>query len=298
VTVRAAKWSCEPIRPVHEVSRPDIQMPARACDTHMHAFGPLDRYPSVATPRYDHPGGSLQQYASVAAALAIERMVIVQPSFYGTDNSFLLEALEKVGSPARGVVMLPDTEVAPSTLEELHERGVRGLRLNFFGMHDLGAAKSEYLQALRKAAGLARSIGWHVELYSPGVVIRDLVEHLPEIGVAVSVDHMGYMKTGHGMTDTDFAKFVETVKSGQVWVKLTAPYRLSSDADWLHADDMARALIAAAPERMLWGTDWPHIPDCGLDTGALLARLLRWCPDDGLRTRILVDNPARLYGYM
>jgi 2-pyrone-4,6-dicarboxylate lactonase len=298
VTVRAAKWSCEPIRPVHEVSRPDIQMPARACDTHMHAFGPLDRYPSVATPRYDHPGGSLQQYASVAAALAIERMVIVQPSFYGTDNSFLLEALEKVGSPARGVVMLPDTEVAPSTLEELHEQGVRGLRLNFFGMHDLGAAKSEYLQALRKAAGLARSIGWHVELYSPGVVIRGLVEHLPEIGVAVSVDHMGYMKSGHGMTDTDFAKFVETVKSGQVWVKLTGPYRLSSDADWLHADDMARALIAAAPERMLWGTDWPHIPDCGLDTGALLARLLRWCPDDGLRTRILVDNPAHLYGYM
>jgi 2-pyrone-4,6-dicarboxylate lactonase len=273
-------------------------MPAHACDTHMHAFGPLDRYPSVATPRYDHPGGSLQQYASVAAALEIERMVFVQPSFYGTDNSFLLEALEKVGAPARGVVMLPDTEVAPNMLEELHERGVRGLRVDFFRMHDLGATQSEYLQVLRKAADLARSIGWHIELYSPGVVIRELTEHLPEIGVAVSVDHMGYMKGGHGLTDADFGKLVETAKSGQVWVKLTGPYRLSSNADWQHADEMARALVNAAPERMLWGTDWPHIPDCSLDTGALLARLVRWCPDDVLRTRILVDNPARLYDYM
>jgi predicted TIM-barrel fold metal-dependent hydrolase len=264
----------------------------------MHAFGPPGLYPSVTTPRYDHPGGGLQQYVSVAAALAIERMVFVQPSFYGTDNSFLLEALEKVGAPARGVVILPDTEVTSNMLEELHERGVRGLRIDFFRMHDLGVAKSEYLQALRRAAGIARTVGWHVELYSPGVVLRDLTEHLPELGVAVSVDHMGYMKSGHGSTDTDFRQFIETVKSGQVWVKLTGPYRLSSDTDWRHADDMARALVEAAPERMLWGTDWPHIPDCSLDTGALLARLARWCPEDELRTRILVDNPAHLYDYM
>jgi len=297
VTDRAAKWSCQPIRPAYDVTRPAIQMPAHACDTHMHVFGPPDLYPSVATPRYDHPGGGLQQYASVAAALAIERMVFVQPSFYGTDNSFLLEALKKVGAPARGVVTLPDTEVAPNTLEELHERGVRGLRIDFFKMHDLGAAKSEYLQALRRAAGIARSVGWHVELYSPGVVLRDLTEHLPEIGVAVSVDHMGYMKSDNGLVDTDFRRFVAAVKSGQVWVKLTGPYRLSRGAHWGHADAMARTLIEAAPERMLWGTDWPHIPDCNLDTGALLARLERWCPEDELRTRILVDNPAQLYDY-
>jgi 2-pyrone-4,6-dicarboxylate lactonase len=272
-------------------------MPARACDTHMHAFGPPDLYPSVMTPRYDHPGGGLQQYTSVAAALAIERMVIVQPSFYGTDNSFLLKALEIIGAPARGVITLPDTEVASDMLENLHERGVRGLRLDFFKMQDLGAGKSEYLQALRRAAGVARSIGWHVELYSPGVVLRDLTEHLAEIGVSVSVDHMGYMKGGYGLTDADFKRFVDTAKSGQVWVKLTGPYRLSSDADWQHADEMARALIEAAPGRMLWGTDWPHIPDCSLDTGALLARLIRWCPEDVLRTRILVDNPAHLYDY-
>jgi 2-pyrone-4,6-dicarboxylate lactonase len=273
-------------------------MPARACDTHMHAFGPPDLYPSVAAPRYDHPRGGLQQYASVAAALGIERMVIVQPSFYGTDNSFLLKALKTLGAPARGVVTLPDTEVASARLEDLHASGVRGLRLDFFKMQDLGAGKSEYLQALRRAAGIAHSIGWHVELYSPGGVLRNLAEHLPDIGVAVSVDHMGYMKDGYGLTDTDFKQFVETVKSGQIWVKLTGPYRLSSDTDWQHADEMARALIEAAPQRMLWGTDWPHIPDCSLDTGALLARLERWCPEDALRARILVDNPAHLYDYM
>jgi predicted TIM-barrel fold metal-dependent hydrolase len=108
---------------------------------------------------------------------------------------------------------------------------------------------------------------------------------------------MGYMKADDGLTDTDFRAFVEAVKSGQVWVKLTGPYRLSSNDDWQHADEMARALVEAAPERMLWGTDWPHIPDCNLDTGALLARLVRWCPEDELRTRILVDNPAHLYDY-
>ena len=272
-------------------------MPAHACDTHMHAFGPPGLYPSVATPRYDHPGGGLQQYASVAAALSIDRMVFVQPSFYGTDNSFLLEALKRVGAPARGVITLPETEVARNVLEKLHERGVRGLRIDLFKMRDLGAAKSEYLQALRRVAGIARSIGWHVELYSPGVVLRTLAEHLPEIGVAVSVDHMGYMKSDDGLTDADFRKFVETVKSGQIWVKLTGPYRLSNGTDWGHADAMARTLIEAAPERVLWGTDWPHIPDCNLDTGALLARLVRWCPEDELRTHILVDNPAHLYDY-
>jgi 2-pyrone-4,6-dicarboxylate lactonase len=273
-------------------------MPARACDTHMHAFGPQDRYPSVAAPRYDYPGGSLQQYASVAAALAIERMVFVQPSFYGTDNSFVIEALREVGPQARGVVTLSDAEVAPNMLEELRATGVRGLRLDFFRMHDRGVAKSEYLQALRRAAALARPIGWHVELYSPGVVIRDLTEHLPDIGVAVCVNHMGYMKKSDGLTEMDFKRFVEAVKSGRVWVKLTGPYRLSEGTDWDHPDEMARTLIEAAPERMLWGTDWPHIPDCSLDTGAVLAGLVHWCPDDVLRTRILVDNPARLYGYM
>jgi predicted TIM-barrel fold metal-dependent hydrolase len=108
---------------------------------------------------------------------------------------------------------------------------------------------------------------------------------------------MGYMKESDGLTEIDFKRFVQTVKSGQVWVKLTGPYRLSEGTDWDHADEMARALIEAAPERMLWGTDWPHIPDCSLDTGALLARLVHWCPEDALRTRILVDNPARLYDY-
>jgi 2-pyrone-4,6-dicarboxylate lactonase len=297
VTIRTGKWSCQPIRPAREVSRPDVAMPACACDTHMHAFGRPDRYPSVATPRYDYPGASLEQYSSVAAVLAIERMVLVQPSFYGTDNSFVLEALKRVGPRARGVVMLPEAGVDESLLEELHGSGVRGLRLDFFRMHDRGAATSDYLQALRRTAALARSVGWHVEIYSPGVVVRDLTQHLPELGVPVSVNHMGYMKRDDGLTHRDFENFVATVKSGWVWVKLTGPYRLSDGADWGHADDMARALIEAAPARMLWGTDWPHIPDCSLDTGSLLTRLVRWCPEDGLRTRILVDNPAHLYDY-
>src|SRR5258708_11931731 len=148
----------------------------------------------------------MEEDGSVGGGVGIERMVIVQASFYGTDNSFLLKALETLGAPARGVVTLPDTEVASDRLEDLHEIGVRGLRLDFFKMQDLGAGKSEYLQALRRAARIAHSIGWHVELYSPGVVLRDLTEHLPEIGVAVSVDHIGYMKGGNALYHVRFTK--------------------------------------------------------------------------------------------
>jgi 2-pyrone-4,6-dicarboxylate lactonase len=272
-------------------------MPADACDTHMHVFGSPNRYPSVADPKYDHPGGSPEEYAAVAAALGIGRMVLVQPSFYGTDNRFLLTALRAAGARARAVVFLPGPAVETRTLDELHERGVRGLRVDFFKLRDRGPVAAECLQLVHTAAALARSVGWHVELYAPGEIVRDLTQHLPELGVPISVNHMGYMRADQGLTDADFRRFVRAVESGPVWVKLTGPYRLADDDGWSRADEMARTLIEAAPERMLWGTDWPHIPDCGLDTGMLLARLAHWCPDESLRTRILVDNPACLYDY-
>jgi 2-pyrone-4,6-dicarboxylate lactonase len=262
----------------------------------MHVFGPQDQYPGISNPRYDYPGGSPKDYSAVAAKLGIERMVLVQSSFYGTDNRFLLETLKDAGAQARAVVFLPDGMDALQ-LEGLNRLGVRGIRLDFFKMRERGAHLDEYRQALRDACGLACTAGWHVELYSPGIVVRNLTRELAETTSCVSVNHMGYMTAEDGLEENDFRRFVDAVRSSLIWVKLTGPYRLSKGDSWRRAEDMALALIEAAPDRMLWGTDWPHIPECDLDTGSLLTALKNWCPEKALRHRILVSNPARLYDY-
>jgi len=262
----------------------------------MHLFGPLDSYPGVADSRYNYPGGDPEHYEALAKTLGIDRMVLVQSSFYGSDNRFLLKALANLGQRGRAVVFLPDDPRA-ALLDALHARGVRGLRLDFFKMRDHGASVSEYEAALSDAARLARSMHWHIELYSPGTIVRDLMNYLADMRIPVCVNHMGYMKAAEGVTDHDFDRFVATLACESIWVKLTGPYRLSEDGDSARADSMARRLIEAAPRQLVWGTDWPHIPECGLDTGDLLARLAHWCPEEVLRNSILVDNPARLYGF-
>ena len=293
-----SRWKCRTLRSAIAATRPDFAMPANACDSHMHAFGPLDLYPGIANPRYEYPGGDIDDYAALAVVLDIQRMVLVQPSFYGSDNRYLLEALQTMGPKARGVVMYRDSPMEPKELDRLHAAGVRGIRIDFFQMYDRAAAPADYLLALKKATTLADSRGWHVELYSPGIVIRDLTRQLAESRVPISVNHMGYMKNDGALGAVDFRNFVSAVRSGSVWVKLTAPYRVSSTSDWAYADQLAQTLIEAAPGRMLWGTDWPHIPDCDMDSGLLLNRFARWCPDEAMRNRILVDNPAHLYGYI
>jgi predicted TIM-barrel fold metal-dependent hydrolase len=289
------KWVSEPLRPAASLTAPSFDMPPSACDCHMHVFGPADAYPGIPDAKYTKPEGDLAQYRAVAQRLGIARMVFVQASFYGTDNRCILDAMAASGERARGVVFLPD-HPSSGLLDDWHRRGVRGVRLDLFRATMQQASLQDVLDRIRDAQAVAKPLGWHLEFYAPGLWVRDLVPHLETLDIEWCVNHMGYMTAEEGLTDADFDRFVALVRQ-RGWVKLTGPYRVAHDGPNDRPDAMARALVEAAPGRMLWGTDWPHLPKGGRDTGALLNRLQLWCPDPELRRRILVDNPARLYGF-
>lgn len=287
-----AKWNSEPLRSPATISRPRVSMPPRACDCHMHVFGHAEKYPGVPDARYTLPEGSLEQYLEVARILSLERVVVVQPSYYGNDTSCLEDALTRLGSRSRGVVFLPERSDGLD-LDRLQALGVRGIRIDFVKADAQGQSTAEMIATLNAAAGIARKMNWHIELYSPGHVNLALLESLLDLDVDFSVNHFGYLSEDE--TDEDFERFLELTRNPRFWVKLTAPYRLGGDGR--RVDRMAAELIAAAPDRVLWGTDWPHIPQGSRDSGELLAKLTEWCPDEVLRHRILVDNPARLYQF-
>ena len=285
---------CEPLRTVGDVTPAVLTIPAGTCDAHMHVFGPLDRYPCVAHPHYTHPQATLGDYRDVAAHLGIDRFVIVQPSFYDSDNRALLDALAAAGHVARGVVMI-EPDIPDDELDRYHGLGVRGVRLDLFKRAQLPRDAIEaYIAA--SASRVAR-LGWHLQFYAPGWLVRDLNDFLARLEIDFAIDHMGYMLEKDGVTDADFARLIGLLETGHCWLKLSAPYRLAADQAAPSVTTMAAAIVAAAPERTLWGSDWPHLPKLSRDTGAILNLLAAWAPDPAIRHLILADNPARLFDF-
>jgi 2-pyrone-4,6-dicarboxylate lactonase len=290
------KMISEPLLPVKSIAAPNFSIPPLSCDSHMHVFGAEEIYPAVSDARYTRPDGDLEQYLKVAEVLQLERIVFVQPSFYGTDNACMLDAMAKLGDRCRGVVFMPDRPKA-SLIDQFRTLGVRGVRLDLYKLHQSGTALTEILRRVDEAANVAKAVGWHVELYSPGRVTTQILDSLKSLDIDFSINHLGYMTREAGLTDEDFRQFLELGQSEHCWVKLTAPYRVDDSNHTHRTDWMARELIAAMPDRLVWGSDWPHIPTSSRDTGELLNRLARWCPDERTRQRILADNPARLYQF-
>jgi predicted TIM-barrel fold metal-dependent hydrolase len=290
------KWISEALRPLETVTGPGFAIPAHACDCHMHVFGPPELYRGVPDARYTLPEGSLEQYKALSDRLELERAVFVQPSYYGSDNSCLLDAMRRFGRPCRGVVFLPPGST-PADMEKLHRTGVRGIRLDLFKAEQNGASRGDIAAQLKSAARAAKGMGWHIELYAPGHAIRDLLDDLAALDIDFSINHLGYMKPEYGVGEQDFERLVALARTAHCWIKLTGPYRVADDDRRALTDRMARSLIAAAPERAIWGTDWPHLPHGSRDTGELLNRLAAWCPEPETRAAILVRNPARLYGF-
>jgi 2-pyrone-4,6-dicarboxylate lactonase len=284
----------QPMRDPHTLERPTFRVPSGACDAHMHVFGPLEFYPHVERPHYTLPDGTLTQYMSVMPILGLQRFVIVQPSFYGTDNSCLLDALATAGKQARGVVMIEEA-ITDAELDRFHALGVRGVRLDLFKHSVLPSEEIKaYIHAT--AQRIAR-LGWHLQFYTPGWLVRDLVDFFGTLTMPFVIDHMGYMLEEDGLTEKDFARLLELMRQGQCWIKLSGPYRIAKKRGYEAVAHVAEAIVKAAPQRAIWGSDWPHIPESGRDTGELLNLLQRWAPDPRVRDQILVDNPARLFGY-
>jgi len=284
----------KPMRDAQTLTRPQFTVPAGACDSHVHVFEADAKYPSVATPHYTLSDGNLGKLRRMAETLSLQRFVIVQPSYYGMNNRCMLDALAAAGPEARGVAMVDET-VSERELTEMHAQGVRALRLDLFLRSNWPTA--DVIAYIERNVRRTRGLGWHVQFYTPGWVVRDLLPYLAGLDATFVIDHMGYMLESDGLTHSDFDRLLDVISKGTGWIKLSAPYRLAKDGNFERLKPMARALIEAAPDRIIWGSDWPHIPEGGKDTGELLNLLADWAPDSQVRQRVLVDNPARLFGF-
>ncbi len=279
--------------PLDVEPRPSWRAPALSCDCHFHIFGPYGRFPLDAGRHYEPAEALIPHYLRVADALGIGRMVIVQPSVYGTDNECSLDAAARFGLDRARVVAVVDDQVDAAALRALHERGVRGVRFNAV------SGNGTPLDALEGLAARIAPLGWHLQLYAEGHQLPDLAPRLAKLPVEVVVDHMGGVRTADGVHGDGFQALLRLLDSGRAWVKLCG-YRISSAGPpFADVVPFARALLDAAPDRCVWGTDWPHpsLADWMPEDGALLDLLGEWAPGEAERRRVLVDNPARLYGF-
>ncbi len=275
------------------VNRPGFAVPLEACDTHAHVIGPADRFPMVANRSYTPPPAPEAAYLGMLDSLGVARGVLVQISVYGTDNRCMVESLKAHPERLRGVaVVAPDVDDAE--LAVLHAAGVRGIRINvLFGG---GVAIDE----MERLAARVAPLGWHIQLLIDARNLPELGPRIMKLPVEVVIDHMGHMPVSTGIVHPGFQWVLRLLGEGKAWVKLSGAYRISQAGAPFHDTlAFAQALVAAAPERCVWGSDWPHVSVEGpmFNTGALLDLLPRWVPEAAVRNRILVDNPARLYGF-
>ena len=282
-----------PLRALETLSRPSFRMPSGAWDMHVHIFGPAERYPHVAKPHYTLPDGTLAQYRSLMPRIGIERFAIVQPSYYGTDNSCLLDTLAEAGDPARGVVMI-EPDISDSELQSFKRRGVRAVRLDLFkrAREPLAAIQSYIMDTAARVAPL----GWHLQFYAPGYVVRDLMHFFRTLQIDFVIDHMGYMLEEDGLRSDDFSALLDLLGCGHCYLKLSGAYRIAKHRGYEFVEPVAKAIVERAPDRAVWGSDWPHISYSDRDTGELVNLLERWAPSESARRKILVENPNRLFG--
>jgi len=275
-------------------------MGALSCDCHAHICGPETRYPYAEQRIYTPPDALVSDYLTLLSNLGVERAVLVQPSVYGTDNAALVEAMQAVqeaGLECRGVAVL-DHSVTDEHLHALHSFGIRGLRFNLVDVAQ--ASDGVPIDDIRVLCERISQFGWHAEFLIHVDDYPDLDTLFADFPVEIVVGHIGYCRLGSTPVSAGFAAMLRLAHEGRCWVKLTGPYRISAgDLPYPEAADFARAVVKAAPARTIWGTDWPHVMvSKAMPNDADLCDLFEnWVTDPALRQRIVVDNPATLYGF-
>jgi len=280
-------------------------VPPNAWDCHTHIFGDPKQFPFAAGRTYTPEGASVAEMRALHRALHTTRVVIVQPSVYGTDNSCTLDAIRQLGANARGIAVIDDSTSDPA-LDDMHRGGIRGIRIN---LATVGQTDPE-LGRRRFAAAVARirNRKWHIQMYTQLSVIAALQKEISASPVPVVFDHFGGAQAAGGTSQAGFDVLLELLRAGHAYVKVSAPYRGSTAApDFSDMAPLAKALIAANVRRILWGTDWPH-PDTAsgkqptdisplrqIDDGRVFNQFATWTASAEVRKTILVDNPASLY---
>ena len=267
-----------------DVSIPRIRLPQGACDTHMHIVGPPDAYPFTAVRSLSPPPASWNDYRTIAGRLGLSRCVIVQPSFYGTDNRCTLDAVAESEGRARAVVVVA-ADITAAEVARMHECGARGVRIQ---MVSKGGVDFDSIETISKRIA---PFGWHLQLYVDAQDLPPMIERLQRLPVPVVFDHMAHVIESNGTDGPGFRMLLDLLAGGRAWVKL-------SNALFPPSAQRARILAQANPDRILWGSDWPHVAyseDSVPDDGVLVDALAQWIPDAALREKVLVANPDQLY---
>lgn len=269
------------------------EVPAGAVDTHAHVIGLPPRYPLVESRSYTAPEAPPEKYLAMLKATGMTHGVLVQPSVHGTDNSYIKETLIAQAGKLRGIaVVAPD--VSEREIEELNKVGYVGCRLNVLFGGGIG------LQAIDTLARKVKPFGWHLQFLMDVREIAPIAKQLAALPVPWVIDHMGYVPTSEGVNNPGFQTLLSLLRDGNGWVKLSGAFRVSTEgAPYRDTIPFAQALTKARPDRMVWGSDWPHVsikPPMP-KIGELLDLLADWVPDQDQRKRVLVDNPHRLYRF-
>jgi len=277
--------------------KPKFKAPPGSCDTHCHIFGPPEVFPYSERRRYTPPAAPLEHYLMMLDVIGVDRGIIVQPNVHDTDNRISLDAIARGGGRLRGVGRIDD-DTTDRELEVMHEGGIRGVRFEFVS----GRHGSTNIQLFERNIERIRPFGWHVELHVDPDVLVAHAEWFRALNMTSIVDHMARLHTADGINQPAFRLLLELMERPNYWVKISgADQRTTAPYPYADVVPFAHALIEKAPDRIMWGTNWPHgnlfkhgrTPNDGL----LLNLMLDFAPDESIRNKILVDNPARLFGF-
>ncbi|GAA4114248.1 amidohydrolase family protein [Enteractinococcus coprophilus] len=286
---------------VQNRQEPAVQLPAGTVDSHCHVFGPTAAFPFAPGRKYTPGDASKFDLEHLRSHLGVARNVIVQASCHGRDNAALLDALDYFGDTARGVIAI-GSDVSQSELESMHQRGVRGVRFNFVKR----LVEHQSFKEVEQVAAKIRELGWHIVVYFESSDLLDLENFLANLGVPLVIDHLGRPDVATGASSAEYSTFLKFVERTEAWVKVSCPERLTitgpyatAGAHKVYTDvaPFAQKAIAEFPERVLWGTDWPHpnLRSHMPDDAVLLNYLMQVAPDASDLQRLLVDNPMTLY---
>ncbi len=280
--------------PRRNIHKPKFAFPRAACDCHAHIFGPQSGYPLLPKTHFVPHECPLDAYIAMLRTLGCERAVLVQPSVYGTDNSAIIDALKSHAFNLRAVaVVAPD--VTDRQIEDLHALGFRGIRIN-----TASGTPGLKIEHARRLAGRIKPLGWHLQFYSNFRETPELADELAKLPVNIVIDHFGRIQTSDGLDAPTFQALMGLLQHEHCWAKLMGPYFVSDAVP--HYPDLvpfAQAMVNAAPDRVVWGSDWPHpsAKEKMPDDGDLADMLAAWVPEEAQRRKVLVDNPQRLYGF-
>jgi predicted TIM-barrel fold metal-dependent hydrolase len=286
-----------------------FDVPPGGCDCHVHVFGDPKKYPFFSGRTYTPETASADELKQLLSSLRLERVVVVQPSVYGTDNTCTLDGMRELGARARGVAVIDD-KTTEADLDAMGKAGIRGIRLNLAtaGINDPAAARQRFENAVARA----QKRGWHIQFNTQLPVIEALSPQFLASPVMLVIDHFGGATSARGVDQPGFGALVNLVKAGKAYVKISgAADSVSTQPDLADVAPLARALVAANPQRILWGSNWPHpgsnpvagrkptdlAPHVQTDDGKVLNLLPVWVPDAATRRLILAENPGRLYGW-